>query len=238
MDGLTRDAIGRGLLQLWQPARGYRFNTDSVLLGAMGAHHAARAGGLTVDCGAGCGVAGLWCAAVARGPVLLVERQAQMAQLCARNAAEHGLHQVMTLQGDFRALPLAAGSVQTLLCNPPYRPADAGRLSPLPQRRASNHTLFGGMAEVLVEAARVLRPNGVAVVVGPVELVDAQAPLGLHRIRRLALVTRGTQPQRALAAFSPAHAPDSNETRRLQDEGGRFEPWVADILENRVPLLA
>jgi tRNA1(Val) A37 N6-methylase TrmN6 len=232
---LTCDAMGRGFLNLWQPARGYRFNTDSVLLGALAARHAAP--GLMVDAGAGCGVAGLWAAKATGHPTLLLEWQKEMAQLAGRNAQHNAVPHAWAVHGDFRRLPVADGSVQTWMCNPPFHPPQTGRASPRSQRQNSMVAEHGGLADALNDAARALSPTGVAVVVGPPLLVAAMAPVGLHRTRTLVLGAEGKPPARMLTVFSRVMVPCVNEARTLQNADGQWSPWAAEILEGRVHVL-
>lgn len=226
---LTRDTVCRGLLHVDQPRRGYRFNLDSVLLGAFAAAHAPP--GLVVDAGAGCGVVGLYVAAVTGFPALLVERQAEMANLAAQNAARNGGGRAV--RGDFRMLPVANGSVATLVCNPPYLRAGSGRPSPRTQRLLSSQALHGGIEDVMAEAARVLAPGGVFACVLPATLADGLQGVALRRHRSVGLCpAAGRPPSRVLLAWNRGRGPATYE-ERVVHEGSRFAPWLDDILEGR-----
>ena len=88
MTEATRDALFRGAINFWQPAKGcgYRFNMDSVFLADF-----ARPSAHCVDLGAGCGVVWLLILHVQKSHKLtMVERQPQMTSLCRDNLAENG----------------------------------------------------------------------------------------------------------------------------------------------------
>lgn len=228
---LTRDAVCRGLLHLWQPARGYRFNLDGILLGALGV---TRAREPVIDVGAGAGVVGLYVAKVTGLPVILVERVSEVAQLARRNVDENGVH-ASVVAADFRALPFLDRSVQLVLCNPPYLAPGQGRSSPNVHKQLSRESLHGGAREVLVEAARVLRDDGEVALVTPGVVA---APAGLHRVMRMELVrSEGGPLERVLAVYAREPNVEAVTTRALHGADGRFAPWLDEILEGHVTRL-
>jgi tRNA1Val (adenine37-N6)-methyltransferase len=230
---LTRDEVCRGLLALWQPRKGYRFNVDSVLLGAFAS--GVEAPGLVVDAGAGCGLVGLYVARVTGQRVLLVERQEQMVRLAARNAVENALLGVSPVHGDYKALPLAAGSVALLVSNPPFLAPGTGRPSPNAQRTLSHQAVFGGAPELLREAERVLSPQGALVVLLPPAQQDALQSGVLHRRQTWLLTPReGQAPTRSIVVWRRQAGPHTHQTRVVHGEDGRFSQWLEDILEGRV----
>lgn len=226
---LTRDAICRGLLHLWQPRKGYRFNLDSVLLAAWCAEQSPR--GPVVDAGAGCGVVGLYLARAAGLPVVLVERQGAVAALGQRNlvgndAAGH------VVRGDFRALPLADRSVGTVVCNPPYAAPGAGKVSPLLHKRLSREAVHGGAPDVLAECERVLDARGRLFMTVPAETALALRSSVLHRQRVVWLTARpGAQVDRALVLFGREGLEPAQEWRAVHEGSGAFAPWVLRVLE-------
>ncbi|WP_299691828.1 methyltransferase [uncultured Tateyamaria sp.] len=119
-DDLTHDAFLGGRLHLWQPRRGYRAGVDPVLLAAS---VPARAGQSVLDLGCGAGAAALCLGARVPGLVLTgVERQADYAQLAARN----GLDVVTADLADLPE-PIKQQSFDHVLANPPYFDRSAGR---------------------------------------------------------------------------------------------------------------
>jgi tRNA1(Val) A37 N6-methylase TrmN6 len=232
----TRDAVARGFLTLWQPRRGYRFNLDSVLLGAWAVAHARP--GLLLDAGAGCGVVGLYAAKALQRPVLLVERQAVMASLCAQNSTENLPGLANVVRADFGSLPLADRTVGTLMCNPPYLEPGSGRESPNEQRQLSLHAVHGGASHALREAERVLTDGGVFVCVVPVGVGSRLSSSALHLSHVLRLrPEEGAAPTRVLMAWERAGRPVHEEERTLHAAGGKFQPWLEDVLEGRVRAL-
>jgi tRNA1(Val) A37 N6-methylase TrmN6 len=229
---LKRDGVCRGLLDVWQPARGYRYNLDSVLLAALCAGDGPH--GMVVDAGAGCGVMGLYLAKAGATRVLLLERQPPFAALCARNARENRLPGVHVVVGDFREMPVPSGLVSALVSNPPYLVPGTGRQSPVEHRRLCREAVHGGAQEVVMEAGRVLAPAGRLYLVGPLPLLDRVRVPVLHRVRVVRLAAReGCAPDRALAVFSRQPGSCREETRAVHLPGGGFAPWVAEVLEGR-----
>lgn len=178
--GLTDDAILRGALRLWQPARGYRFNLDALLLAHFAAATHPVPPTLLIDLGAGCGVVGLllarrWPRCRAR----LVERQAGLARLAERNLARNGLAgRVRVRAGDLRRValwrPRAAVRRALVVCNPPFFPLTSGRCSPEREVAEAKHELTCTLAELIAAAARGLRcGDGLALI----HLVARQAEL-------------------------------------------------------------
>jgi tRNA1Val (adenine37-N6)-methyltransferase len=170
-DALTCDAALRGQLRLWQPARGYRFAVDSLLLADFAA--AGPTTGPLVDLGAGCGVVGL--ALARRCPeitVTLVELQPRLAELAARNVAENGLaDRVAVLQADLAHLRgrLPGAQTRSVVSNPPFQPQGVGSEAPDPERRIALSETACTLEGVVRAARRLLAPGGSVHLVYPSE---------------------------------------------------------------------
>lgn len=162
---LTDDAILRGKLRLLQPARGYRFNLDALLLAHFAGAVVPQPPTLVIDLGAGCGVIGLLLARRwGRCRSRLVERQPELALLAAQNAARNGLAgRVRVVLGDLRESrrwrPRATAARVLAVCNPPFFRLNSGRFSPDPMVAGAKHELTCTLAELLRASAGGLRPG-------------------------------------------------------------------------------
>jgi tRNA1Val (adenine37-N6)-methyltransferase len=155
------DAFFDGKLCIKQGASGYRFSLDAVLL-------AGYAGPLAderlLDLGTGCGIIPLILAF--RYPNIVafgIEIQQDLAALAIFNvAANHMQNRITVLQEDMCDLKpeMIGGSVDVIVCNPPYRKPNSGRLNPDVQRAIARHELKVSLADVLQTGRRMLRTAG------------------------------------------------------------------------------
>jgi tRNA1Val (adenine37-N6)-methyltransferase len=133
----TVDTILGGALTIVQPACGYRFSIDSILLGRF---VRPRPRAHVLELGAGCGVISIMIAALYQpARVVAVEFQPQLASMITYNAAVNGSLPVAAICADLRGpVPgLAPAAFDYVIANPPYRAARRGRESPNPERRAA-----------------------------------------------------------------------------------------------------
>ena len=124
MDSLTLDAFLDGRLRLWQPGKGYRAGTDSVLLAAS---VPARPGQSVLDLGCGTGAVALCLGTRVRGLRMHgVEIQPLYAALARRNGTEAGMD-FHVWDADVVKLPTELRQIQFdhVVANPPYFRADA-----------------------------------------------------------------------------------------------------------------
>lgn len=183
----TCDQLGRH--RIWQPARGYRFSIDSVLL----ADFAPRVRGPVADLGAGCGVLCLLLAARGmKGPFTAVELDPLAAECCRRNFAQAGLEGVVLEQDLARPAPeLSSGGFALVISNPPFTRRGHGRVPPDPARARARHELSLEAPVLWESAARLLPPGGrLALCCPPARLDEVLAGLAGARLRpkRLRLV--------------------------------------------------
>lgn len=196
----SRDALWRGRLPLWQPARGrgYRFTLDAVLLAGFAPAHP---NGDALDLGAGCGVVGLLLLASGKASSLVaVERQPGPAALASRNVAAYGWQKrARVTDGDLRRAALP--TVDLVVFNPPYFPAAASRPAQEPGRDAGRRECFGTLADFVARAAGCLRPGGQLACIVPygrrAELRRLAAAAGLQNV-----VLRPVRPR---AQAAPLH---------------------------------
>ncbi|MBF9034832.1 methyltransferase [Rhodobacterales bacterium HKCCE2091] len=155
---LVRDEFLGGRLRVWQPARGYRSGSDTVLLAAA---CTARPGDTVLDLGCGAGVAGLCLAARVEGSTVTgVERQPEMAALANHNAAELGLP-FEAVAADIADLPrgLRGRTFDHVMMNPPFFAGGRGPRSP-DRTRAAARSEETPLSAWTGAARRRLRPKG------------------------------------------------------------------------------
>jgi tRNA1(Val) A37 N6-methylase TrmN6 len=155
----TIDAFLMGLVQLSQPARGYRAGIDPVLLAAA---TPGEAGHSVLELGCGAGAASLCLnARVAGMDFVGVELQPYYADLARRNAATNGVA-MEVVEADIRQMPLKVRDrrFDHVIANPPYylkekstAPRDSGR-----DVAVSGETPLDTWVDV---ASRRLAPRGV-----------------------------------------------------------------------------
>ena len=130
---LTQDHLLNRRVILSQPKTGYRAGSDAILLAAA---VPALAGQTVLDAGAGVGAVALCLASrVENVTVRGLERQVELTQLAADNAAANGLADcVSVLCGDIHQPPEEIHRVvfDHTVCNPPFH--DVGRASPSPDQ--------------------------------------------------------------------------------------------------------
>ncbi len=161
--------------------------TDSFALGWF-----ARPKRGSAVCGLGCGTGLIETLLLAREPSLGitgVEKNADALALAARTFAENGWNANIRA-GDLRdegVLP-AAGTMDFVVCNPPYFPAGSGRSAAGEARQSAREETLCTLADVCAAAARVLRYGGsFALVHRPERLTDLLCELRAN----------GTEPKRA-----------------------------------------
>lgn len=133
----------------------FRPGTDTFLLSAL---PRLRPGLRVCELGSGTGLLGLLL--LQREGALRVtgvELQAAAVVLARRAAEENGLtDRLQFLEGDLRATPLAAGSFDLVVCNPPYYPPGSGRVSQKDALRTARSEISCTLEEVCRAAARLL----------------------------------------------------------------------------------
>ena len=167
------DRFLEGRLKLIQSTDGYRFSIDAVLLSEF---VTIRQGDRVVDLGTGCGVIPLLLLLTKPvGHALGVEIQEELATQASRNAFLNGLeHRMDVILGDIKVLPLAEQSADVIICNPPYRRINSGRINPDPRRAIARHEILASIDDILRAAKALLRKKGrLALVYPSVRMVDA-----------------------------------------------------------------
>lgn len=161
LDAVTTDTFFDGKLRIKQEASGYRFSLDAVLLAW---HAGPRAEDRLLDLGTGCGIIPLILAY--RHPNIVafgIEIQEDLAELAISNVnANHMQNKIKVLRQDMRSLKpdMIGGPVDLVVCNPPYRKPNSGRINPDAQRAIARHELKVSLADVLQTVRRMLQTAG------------------------------------------------------------------------------
>jgi FkbM family methyltransferase len=170
---LTDDAFLGGALRILQPKDGYRAGVDAVLLAAAAPVTDGR-GQLILDVGAGVGVVGLAVARrVADASVLLVEREAKLAEIARGNIERNGLSarvrvivaDVSRRLEDLPELEAEAGIFDHVLANPPYNAEGAGTVSVDALKAAANFMPGATLARWARFMAAMAKPGGTATII-------------------------------------------------------------------------
>jgi tRNA1Val (adenine37-N6)-methyltransferase len=194
----TVDALFEGKLKFYQSRRGYRFSLDAVLLAYFAT---IKPNEHVADLGTGNGVIPLILAQrVASLSILGVELQGALADRARRNVEVNGAGgRIQIVQGDVREISrmAAAESFDAVLCNPPYRKAGSGRMSPSEEKKIARHEIMGTLQDFLEAGRYLLRVDGRMTVVYP-----AVRSIDLLQALRAA----GLEPKRLRVVYSQAHA--------------------------------
>jgi len=177
-----------GRLKLIQSKDGYRFSIDAILLAEF---VTIRQGDVVVDLGTGCGVIPLILLLTKLvGYAFGLEIQEELAGQAARNVLLNGFDDKMgVVLGDIKNPPIAEGSADVVICNPPYRQVKSGRINPDPRRAIARHEIMANIDDILHAARSVLRKKGrLAVIYSSVRLADI-----LARMRRFNLEPKKIQ---------------------------------------------
>jgi tRNA1Val (adenine37-N6)-methyltransferase len=195
------DDFMSGDLRLIQSRTGYRFSIDAVLLSEF---VTIKQDDVVLDLGAGCGIIPLML--LLRRPAgraYGLEIQWGLAYQTARNALLNGFSERMSvIMGDIRNPPLSASWADVVVCNPPYRRKDSGRINPDQQRAIARHEILASLDDILDTAKRVLRPKGRLAMIYPVErlndLMIRMRGMGMEP-KRLRIIYPGMESEAKLA---------------------------------------
>jgi tRNA1Val (adenine37-N6)-methyltransferase len=148
-------------LQVAQPADGYRFSLDALLL----ADFVKTADDARIaDLGTGCGIISMvLCCRLAAASAVAIDSNSSMVELAKRNVAQNGLvDRIEALNADIvdvRSL-FPVSSFDGVVANPPFRSPSTGRLSPKAGRDTARHESSAGLADFLAAAKYLVKPSG------------------------------------------------------------------------------
>jgi methylase of polypeptide subunit release factors len=136
-----------GKLKLFKAAVTIAFSRRA----AAGPFMTCRHGEKIADLGTGNGVIALILAYLHSSlSITGVEIQLSMVDRACRNVRMNGFRERVTIiQADVRNIPetLSAESFAAVVCNPPYRQAISGRISPNDERKIARHEIAGGLGD-------------------------------------------------------------------------------------------
>jgi tRNA1Val (adenine37-N6)-methyltransferase len=156
------DRVRRYGLQIAQPADGYRFSLDALLLADF--VHQVADNARIADLGTGCGVIPLvLCKRFQTARVVGIDNNGAMAGLARENALRNGFAgRIEILSEDILSMRerYPVSSFDGVVANPPFRTSASGRLSPRAGRDTARHESSAGMADFLACAKYLVKPAG------------------------------------------------------------------------------
>ena len=155
------DSLRKHGINIRQPAQGYRFSLDALLLAEF-ARIPDRA--VVADLGTGCGVIPLVLAR--RNPAarfVACEKNPDMAAMADENAQANGLGGRIEIVADDilnirTRFPVS--SFDVVVSNPPFRSPGSGKTSPHAGRDAARHETTAGLADFLAAAKYLVKSSG------------------------------------------------------------------------------
>jgi tRNA1Val (adenine37-N6)-methyltransferase len=169
--GETFDSICGGEVRVLQRRRGYRFTLDPILLAHFAVYEAGAIRGRLMDLGTGCGIIPLVLARrLGCGSLTGLELQPRLFSLAERNVHLNRCEREVSLvQGDLRYVErlFPRGNFSHVLCNPPYRTREQGRISMDMEKALARHEIACELQDVARAAAWLLRCRGSFCVVYP-----------------------------------------------------------------------
>lgn len=175
LDQTTSDTFLGGKIKVLQPANGYRFSIDSIILAG---HCRPQVGSTVLDLGTGCGIIPLILThRIPHLRIIGVELQSSLAAIAVENIQRnHMLEHITILCRDMRELNVASlgGVVDHVISNPPYRPVLSGRINPHPQKALARHELAMNLSQLMEIARKLLKIGGRFTLIYPAaRLTDA-----------------------------------------------------------------
>ncbi len=200
------DDFMEGRLKLIQSRKGYRFSIDAILLSEF---VSIKPGDVIVDLGTGCGIIPM--VILLKGVIRYaygLEIQPELANQAVRNALLNGFEKKMgVILGDIGNPPLRASSADVVICNPPYRQRESGRINPDPQRAIARHEIRTSLDEILNAARRLLKPKGRLAMIYPAfRLVDIMVRMRGFNLepKRLRVIYPGLESEAKLVLIEAA----------------------------------
>jgi tRNA1Val (adenine37-N6)-methyltransferase len=158
---ITDDSFLNGKLKIKQAKSGYRFSIDSILL----ADHAhLKTQDRVLDIGTGCGIISLILAY--HHPeiqIFGIEIQKELADLAMMNISENNMQnriRIFNIDAKKITPTLTSGLMDAVICNPPHREANSGRINPNNQLAIARHEITMTVDDLIGASERMLRRGG------------------------------------------------------------------------------
>ena len=203
MENFTSDTFFNGRVTVRQPKDGYRFSIDAVLLADF---IRCKKGQTILDLGTGCGIIPLILAF--RYPDLKlfgVEIQDELARIATANVRANNLEgRVQILHRDLKSLSIneIPDQVNHVVCNPPYRKMDSGRVNPQQEKAGARHEILAQLEDIVAAASRMLQLSGRLTCVYPAQRL---ADMVVH------MRAAGLEPKR----LRTVHSKEGSEARLI-----------------------
>ena len=225
-------------LSIRQPAEGYRFSIDSVLLAGFAAPFCR---GSVLDLGTGCGIVLLLLSRLSGGMSsgVGVELQEELLQCARENFLRNGPGELLrACKGDFRGeLPgVVPGSFDLVVANPPYGRVGEGRRNPDSGKEAARHEVSCSLEELFAAAVHYMAPGGRFALILPVERIREIQACGRQggmspKLLRLVHPREGKPPSRVLCCMGreACGSPEELPPLILHGEKEKYCPEVERI---------
>jgi tRNA1Val (adenine37-N6)-methyltransferase len=167
---ITSDFFLNRKIQVFQPVNGYRFSIDSIILAGLSSPPASAT---VLDLGTGCGIIPLVLAHKSSNLRLIgVEIQPSLVDMALKNIKTNRMTDRISIfckdmcklsQNTFDTV------IDYVICNPPYRSVQAGRINPNPQKALARHELAINLPQLISIAHKLLRIGGRFISIYPSE---------------------------------------------------------------------
>ena len=164
----TVDSFMSDRLSVIQSITGYRFSVDAIHLALF---IKTKAEETVIDLGTGCGIIPMILLKTTKiREVWGLEIQEELVSQAARNAKINNLQDKMKIiRGDIRHLPFRKECADIVICNPPYRKKQDGRLNPDPRKAIARHEILVSISEIFDAAKYLLKKGGKLILIYPTE---------------------------------------------------------------------
>lgn len=164
-DSLTSEFFESSNITISQPMTGYRYGEDALALADF-----FQADGARNICELCSGVAVISCIIASRSPAINVvacEIQERLHNIALHNIEKNCLGGVIEcVRDDYRLFAaIHPKEFDAIIANPPYFQAGAGRMGDDEERNIARHELKGGIEDLAMAAATLLKPKGRAAIV-------------------------------------------------------------------------